>query len=91
MWELTRAIQTNPDYDEAYKNRGMVLRHVGLLEAAETDSRRALAINPHYADALNELGTLLSQSGRLIEAEKCFRLALLAVPTMSGRKPILGL
>ena len=58
--EYLRAIELNPNYDEARHQLALVYHHVGLFEKASAHYQLALAINPannliraHFAGSLN--------------------------------------
>ncbi|MEI9976981.1 MAG: tetratricopeptide repeat protein [Ignavibacteriota bacterium] len=72
-----RAIQLDPEYDEAYFNLGVLFRDDRPSEA-QALFRNALEIDPDFASAHRELGFLLSKLGDDSEAEhhirKCIKL-----------------
>jgi tetratricopeptide (TPR) repeat protein len=56
---FTDAIRINPDYVEAYYNRGMAFKLTGNSDAAKKDFMKALSIYPAYKlaqDRLKEMG-----------------------------------
>lgn len=55
---LEKALELDPDYEEAHYNLGVVLFHEGDLESAQPRLERALAIDPEYASAHYMLGKL---------------------------------
>src|SRR5437016_5330741 len=48
---LTKAIELNGNYAEAYYNRGLARRQKGDIDGAIADYTAALRINPKYAEA----------------------------------------
>jgi tetratricopeptide (TPR) repeat protein len=57
--ELTKAINLNPNYSEAYDRRGMVYVKMIKYNKALKDFNRAIKINPLYAEAYNHRGIVL--------------------------------
>ena len=60
---FNEAIQLNPNYSEAYNNRGNARFQSGDNEDAIADYNQALRINPNYADAYTNRGTIRSLLG----------------------------
>ena len=60
---LTRAIDQDENFAEAYFNRGRLYQTLGDKEAAIADYRTAAEIKPDFTEANNNLGLLLRQSG----------------------------
>ena len=58
-----RAIQLNPNYAEAYNNRGGVRSSLGDKQGAIADFNEALRINPNDADAYSNRGVVRSSLG----------------------------
>lgn len=52
----TKAIRLNPNYVEAYYNRGVAKHNLGQYEAALADYNRALELKPDNAGAYNNRG-----------------------------------
>lgn len=74
---LRKALEVDPDYDEAHYNLGYNYREEGKFALAEKHLRRAIEIDPKYALAYAELGALLAgQKNRANEAVSCLRNAL---------------
>jgi len=66
---VRKALEVDPDYEEAHYNVGYNYRHEGKLALAEKHLRRAIEIDPQYALAYAELGALLAgQKNRTKEA-----------------------
>ncbi|MCK9614063.1 MAG: tetratricopeptide repeat protein [Candidatus Omnitrophica bacterium] len=49
--EYNKAIELNPNYAEAYNNRGVAYNVKGSYDQAISDFTRAIEINPSYAEA----------------------------------------
>jgi Flp pilus assembly protein TadD len=66
---LGKALEVDPDFDEAHYNLGYNYRKKGKCALAEKHLRRAIKIDPQYALAYAELGALLAgQKNRTREA-----------------------
>jgi serine/threonine protein kinase/Flp pilus assembly protein TadD len=59
-----RAIELNPNLDEAHESLGLVYFHLGLFEAALDECREALQLNPFSAMAQRTVGAILLYSGQ---------------------------
>jgi tetratricopeptide (TPR) repeat protein len=68
MAHFEQAIKLQPDYAEAYYNRGNVLYAKGRIDEAITDFEKTLQIQPDDADAHTGLGNALLRKGALKEA-----------------------
>jgi len=71
-----QAIETKPDFVDAYNHLGMLLKGLGCLPEAEAIYRQLLSIRPDLAEASNNLGAVLYDLGRLHDAEAAYRQAL---------------
>ncbi len=71
-----KAIEINPDLEDAHLNLGSILRDLGKLQEAELSTRKAIKLNADYADAHSNLGSILSDLGKLQEAELSTRKAI---------------
>ncbi|MCC3502767.1 MULTISPECIES: tetratricopeptide repeat-containing serine protease family protein [unclassified Microcoleus] len=58
-----QAIQLNPNYVEAYSNRGLARSDLGDKQGAIGDYNQALQINPNYSEAYNNRGAARSDLG----------------------------
>ena len=65
-----RAIALNPDFAQAWNNKGNVLLTSGSVEAAIECYDRAIAIEPGYAMALRNRAMALARMGRDDEARR---------------------
>jgi len=70
------AIRLQPDYADAYYNRGTVLFKKGRTDEAVADWTKALEMAPNDADAHTSLGNALLQKGLLWEAIAHYETAL---------------
>jgi len=66
--DLTKAIEINPDYADAYNNRGFVYIQQGNLPQAISDFNKAIEINPNFADAYSNRGSVYGMQGNLTQA-----------------------
>ncbi len=69
-WEKVLAI--NPDYHEAWYNRGVALSALGRKEEAIQSYDKAVDIKPDYHEAWNNRGVALSNLGRREEAVQSY-------------------
>lgn len=61
---LHRALEIDPDYEEAHFNLGCIDERNGDIDAAIARFRRAIELDPDYADAHARLGALLNRGRR---------------------------
>jgi tetratricopeptide (TPR) repeat protein len=80
MAHYDEAIRLQPDYGDAYFNRGTVLFATGHIDEAIADLTKALEIHPNDADAHTSLGNALLQKGSPREAIAQYLTALALVP-----------
>jgi tetratricopeptide (TPR) repeat protein len=63
--DYSEALRLNPQYTEAFSNRGVVRAAMGDLEGAIADYDVALRLDPHYAYAFNNRGIARRAMGDL--------------------------
>jgi protein O-mannosyl-transferase len=80
MVHYDEAITLQPDYADAYYNRGTVLLAKGRIDEAIADLAKALEMHPYDADAHTSLGNALLQKGSLREAIAHYETALTLAP-----------
>jgi protein O-mannosyl-transferase len=80
MVHYQEAIRLQPNYGDAYYNRGSVLFAQGRIDEAIADWEKALQIQPNDADAHTGLGNALLQKGSLREAIAHYETALALAP-----------
>ena len=80
--ELRRAIEVNPNFDEAHQQLGAVYNHIGLLDKAADELQQALAINPTYTGARFRLGINLLSQGKYEQALLFFNDTQRFIPSM---------
>uniref|UniRef100_A0A8C0GHY6 Tetratricopeptide repeat domain 32 n=2 Tax=Chelonoidis abingdonii TaxID=106734 RepID=A0A8C0GHY6_CHEAB len=51
MDDYSSAIQTQPDFEVPYYNRGLILYRLGYYDEALKDFKKVLALNPEFEDA----------------------------------------
>ena len=61
--DYDQAIILNPQYANAYNNRGIVKARLGDYNAAVADYNEAIRLNPKYAEAYNNRGNAKSNLG----------------------------
>jgi len=80
MLHYDEAIRLQPNYADAYYNRGTVLLVNGHVDEAIADWTKALEMRPDDADAHTGLGNALLQKGSLREAIAQYLTALALAP-----------
>jgi len=80
MVHYDEAIRLQPNYGDAYYNRGTVLFAKGRVDEAIADWAKALEMHPNDADAHTSLGNALLQKGSLREAIAQYVTALALAP-----------
>jgi Tfp pilus assembly protein PilF len=73
---LHKAVELDPDYDEAHYFTGLAYRMEKQLDAAQGAFEMAISINPNHARARGNLGLVLSEQGNLPAALQQFEVAL---------------
>jgi tetratricopeptide (TPR) repeat protein len=86
---LKAAIQTDPLYEEAYFNLGVLTRDTDRREAEQLFSK-AIELDPDYAVAHRELGWVLNHSEPSAQAEYHLRRAVELNPTDAWARVYLG-
>ena len=61
---LSRAIKSQPNFSEAYVNRGIAYAELGEFKNAIADYKQAIELNPKLTDAHYNLGNVLLQTGK---------------------------
>jgi tetratricopeptide (TPR) repeat protein len=67
-----RAIELNPNFDEAHHQLGFVYLHIGMLDKGQQEIERALAINPSNTLARYRLGVIDMCRAKYAEAFQIF-------------------
>jgi len=71
-----QAIAINPNYAEAYSNRGIALREMGQLDAAVASCDQAIRLNGDFAEAHFNRGVALKALGQLTAAVASYESAI---------------
>ena len=79
LFSIDKAIMTNPEYPEAFNNRGLALHDLGRRDDALRSYDRALALKPEFPDALKNRGNVLRGLKRFEEALKSYDKAIALV------------
>jgi tetratricopeptide (TPR) repeat protein len=67
-----RAIELNPNFDEAHHQLGFVYLHIGMLDKGQQEIEKALAINPGNTLARYRLGVIDMCRAKYAEAFQIF-------------------
>jgi serine/threonine protein kinase/Tfp pilus assembly protein PilF len=67
-----RAIELNPNFDEAHHQLGFVYLHIGMLDEGQQEIEKALAINPSNTLARYRLGVIDMCRAKYAEAFQTF-------------------
>jgi tetratricopeptide (TPR) repeat protein len=92
LLHLSKAIELNPVYAEAYSQRGVVRSVLGDREGAKQDYDQAIEINPRYDRAFFNRGYWFEQQHRYSEAiadyERCIVLSTNTASNQDVRRRI---
>ena len=77
---LNKSIQINPNYYEAYSNRGNIFHEMKLTKDAIENFNYAIKLNPDYADAYLNLGMVYLKKDNIQVAIQNFDRAIELVP-----------
>jgi len=66
--DYDEAIRLNPQYADAYYNRGNAYANLGQSQQAIKDFNEAIHLNPEYSNAYYNRGVVYSDLGRKAEA-----------------------
>ena len=90
LMQFDAAITSNPDYVDAYSNRGVTLQELGRLEEAIASFDKAIKLKPDYAEANSNRGLVMQELGRLDEATASHRKAIAINPNYAAAHSNLG-
>ncbi|MBA2268751.1 MAG: tetratricopeptide repeat protein, partial [Nitrosopumilus sp.] len=89
-----KAIEINPQYADAYNNKGLSLYYLGDYQEAIACYDKAIEINPEYADTFYNKGMALSAISKFAEAissyEKTLEIDSDNVKALNGKSWILA-
>jgi serine/threonine protein kinase/tetratricopeptide (TPR) repeat protein len=68
-----RALELNPNLDDAHQRLGVVYSHVGLLDEAQEEARKAVEINPNNTLARFRIGEFDMYEGKYAEGLDNFK------------------
>ncbi len=84
--EFSLAIKTDPEYSDAYFNRGLSERLLQDFEASKQDFEHVLALEQNSPDAMVLLGDISEEMGNMLEAKQWYEKALIAKPDYAEAK-----
>ena len=76
----TKAVENNPEFAAAYRNRGIAYTNLGKHNQAIGDYNKAIKINPKQAAAYNNRGTAYGNLGKFSQAIPDFNKAIQLYP-----------
>ena len=79
-----KAVELQPNYAEAYSNRGNTLQKLGHLQEALASLDQAILLKPDFAEAYANRGNVFQELGQLVEAMTCFDKAISLKPDLAG-------
>jgi tetratricopeptide (TPR) repeat protein len=82
--QFDRALSLNPQFADAYLNRGLAERNLNRPDAALTDFEKALDLDPSLTLAHDELGNLYTARGDTQKALDQFTQSIGSKPTANG-------
>lgn len=74
--EIRQALQSDPDFADAYSMRGLIYMDMGEARLAEESFQQALRLSPNNPDFNNNYGWFLCQNGRPAQSIAYFENAL---------------
>lgn len=89
--DCTKAINLNPEFKQAYNNRGMGQIDLGNYQHAVSDINKAIAIDQNYALAYESLGEAYVKIGKYDDAISNFQKALQLDPNLLSSKDYMEL
>ncbi|PWU15906.1 MAG: hypothetical protein C5B50_14450 [Verrucomicrobia bacterium] len=89
--QIEKALQLQPDDEEAHSNLGNVLHTMGRLDEAIAQYQQAIRIKPDFAVAYLNLGNVQIEKGRPDQAIASYRKAIEISPDFAGAQSSLGL
>ena len=84
--DFTKAIELNPNYADAYYNRGVVKQNLIDYDGAITDYNKTIELNPFSSQAFAMLGSIYYRLGWNRMALENWQHALELDPTNDGLK-----
>lgn len=75
LTKLTKAIESDSNYPEAYNARGIVYSQIGENEKADSNFQRSLRIAANNPVTLNNYGQFLCQTGKTEKGQEMFKRA----------------
>ena len=83
MASYNRAIELNPNYEQAWNNQGFALQELGRLDEAMASYNRAIELNPNYAEAWSNRGVILAEKKYFGEAMTSYNRAIELNPSLA--------
>jgi len=87
---LEKAIDINPEYDEALFNLGVIYQEIGQINAAINSYKKAIRVNNSYVNAHNNLGLILLKNEQFDAAIDHFEWAISFNPNFAEAHNNLG-
>ncbi|MUL37084.1 tetratricopeptide repeat protein [Gloeocapsopsis dulcis] len=87
---FNRAIEINPEYENAHNNLGLALGNQNKFTEAIAAFNRAIEINPRNFETYNNLGIALGSQGKFAEAIAAFNRAIQINPNDPVSRQNLG-
>jgi len=82
--KFSHAIQTDPQFAEAYNQRAIAYYLTERFTESIEDSKRALALMPQHFGAMSGMGHCYSHIEKWHDARHCYRMALAIHPRLEG-------
>jgi tetratricopeptide (TPR) repeat protein len=91
MAQYRKALEINPQYEDAYNNMGYALAALKRYPEAIAHYEAALRIRPKHTEVHNNLGNALADTGRIDEAIQHYRIVLAQAPEHADAHNNLGI
>ncbi|HZX14151.1 MAG TPA: tetratricopeptide repeat protein [Thermodesulfobacteriota bacterium] len=85
MLYFSKAIEINPEYVQAYANRGVAYGNEGMYDKAILDLNKAIELNPAYVDAYFNKALACEKTVRIGEALEAYKAFIQHAPPQYSR------